>query len=113
MQRTMLGRDLISAVQIGCSGEAPGDDDFRRFTAGIDRDGDCLLLQHTGKGDVLSLTVTPDKVAGAEEGLSEYKLTEGHVDSLIDTNLADYQVVVLLSSAELLDDATAAALHGS
>ncbi len=49
--------------------------------------------------------------AGADEGLSEYKLTEGNIDSLIDTNLADYQVVILLSSAELLDDATAQKLH--
>ena len=49
--------------------------------------------------------------AGADEGLSEYKLTEGNIDSLINTNLADYQVVILLSSAELLDDATAQKLH--
>lgn len=49
--------------------------------------------------------------AGADEGLSEYKLTEGNIDSLYDTNLTDYQVIILLSSAELLDDATAQKLH--
>ena len=49
--------------------------------------------------------------AGADEGLSEYKLTEGNIDALYDTNLADYQVIILLSSAELLDDAIAQKLH--
>lgn len=49
--------------------------------------------------------------AGSDEGLSEYKLTEGNIDALYDTNLADYQVIILLSSAELLDDATAQKLH--
>ncbi len=49
--------------------------------------------------------------AGADEGLSEYKLTEGNIDALYDTNLADYQVIILLSSAELLDDANAQKLH--
>ena len=45
--------------------------------------------------------------AGTEEGLSEYKLSQGSFFSLIDTQLTDYQVIVLLSSAEELDDATA------
>jgi hypothetical protein len=49
--------------------------------------------------------------AGTEEGLSEYKLTQGSFLSMIDAQLTDYQVIVLLSSAEELDEATANRLH--
>lgn len=49
--------------------------------------------------------------AGSSEGLSEYKLTTGIIDTLADQRLADFQAIFLLSSAELLDDTTASKLH--
>ena len=95
------------------SEDAYSQDDSRFFwTAGKPPVSILLVPSDTAESEEELFFTQKAFAAGAEEGLSEYKLTEGHVDSLIDTNLADYQVVVLLSSAELLDDATAAALHG-
>jgi len=88
-------------------------DDSRLFwTAGKPPVSVLLVQSDTAESEEELFFTQKAFAAGADDGLSEYKLTQATVDALPDVHLTDYQAVLLLSSAEQLDDDTAIRLHG-